>query len=242
MSASFPTSRSHRLVLPLAALLLAPALCFGQNKDRSYEVGATFTFTRFDVQSNMQNDISGSLLFGYNFTKRHGGEIVFTTGGQADAEKSKTAFKVDYDVLRLGYTYNAYPREKTVTFFRAGIGMMSFDPGDNIGAPERLQSSDNNFMVYGGAGIRWFITHRLAIRVAATADFIDAFNGILNPDINATGDLGVIFLIGGREPGEKPAEEAPPADGQQKPDDKKPPKEKPPEGQKPPDEPKPPRD
>jgi hypothetical protein len=226
--------RKTLLCTPLMALL--PAAALAQNKEHSIEVGIFTSFLHFDSQAELDTRFAPTVLVGYNFTKKHGGEFLWTdttaTPDQGDS------FPVDVTIIRFGYTYNAYPKEKIVSFFRLGAGIFKLDPEENAAAPERLESSENNPMIYSGGGIRLFIKPWIAVRVAGSVDFIDAGDGFANADVQGTADFGLSFVFGGRESVEKP-EETPPAEGEAKPAE--PPKTEPPkEEAKPPAESKPP--
>ena len=216
-----------KAVLCSTLLALVPTALLAENKEGSFELGLFTTWVRFDPQSDLDSRFATTFLVGYNFTKRHGGELVFTsTTATPDGGAS---FPVDVDMMRLGYTYNAYPKEKMVGFFRMGVGVWKIDPEEHPDAPERLEDSQSEPMIYSGGGLRYFFKPWLALRIAATVDFIDSGSGFPNADVQATGDLGVSFLLGGRETAAKPDETAPPA-GETPPAVEKPPEEKPPAG------------
>ena len=222
----FSPARLCKAVVCITLLALLPTALLAQNKDGSIEVGLFTTWVRFDPQSDLDSRFAPSLLVAYNFTKRHGGEIVFTsftaTPNQGDS------FPVDMDIVRLGYTFNAYPREKMVSFFRIGVGVNRYDPEDHPEASERLEDPKTDPMIYSGGGLRYFLKPWMAIRLAASVDFIDSGNGFPNADVQATGDLGLSFLFGGREEA-APQDEAP-SNGTAPPSGDKPSEEKPPAG------------
>lgn len=201
--------RCVRQAVALVALALVPTLTLAANKHHSVEFGGAYTFIRFDPDGSLDARSAPSLILGYNFTKRHGAELLFTsTTATPDTGPS---VGVDVDILRLGYTFNAYPREKLVSFFRAGLGVMALDPQEDPSVPE--QEKDTRAMMYSGGGVRMFITERFAIRLAGTIEAIETGNGLLSGDVQATGELGAVFIIGGSEPAEKKAPEEPPAEG-----------------------------
>ena len=198
-----PLSRSVRTALIVAVFLFLPAMALAQNKDGSAELGIAYTFNHFDTQTALSYRVSPSIMLGYNFTKRHGGELVFTSS-TATPRKGES-FQVDVDVVRVGYIFNAYPKPKVVSFFRFGFGAFVLSPEDHTSGPTRLEEGKSSFMIYSGGGFRWFVSSKVGIRLAASLDFIDASKGFANADVQATGDLGVVFLMGGHEPTEKPA-------------------------------------
>jgi hypothetical protein len=211
-----------RKALLCTVVALLPALLFAENKSGSVEVGGLLTFIRFDSQTELSSRFAPSLVVGYNFTKRHGAEFLLTS--TTATPRTGPSIATDIDMLRVGYTFNAYPREKMVSFFRLGLGIWKIDPEENPEASDRLSESDSDLMIYSGGGVRFFIKPRLAIRLAGTVDFIDVGDGFSNPDVQATGELGVSFLLGGHEDVPKPDEAAP---AETKPEEKKPEEKKP---------------
>jgi hypothetical protein len=198
-----------------AALTLLPAAALAENKRGSVELGALTSYVRFDSQTQIDSRFAPSVLVGYNFTRRHGAELMFTS--LTATPDSGRSFKIDVDIFRLGYTFNAYPREKMVSFFRLGAGVWKLDPEEHPAASEALAESDSNPLIYSGGGIRYFFKPWLAARLAGTVDFIDSGDGFANAEVQATGELGVSFLLGGREEAPKPDEEAP-AEEEKKPE------------------------
>ena len=201
----------NRFVRPAVValiLVLLPVSLRAENMKHSFELGAGFNFLHFDGQTNLSSTIGPSLLLGFNITKRHGVELGGTllTATPADG----ASFLVDVGVLRAGYTYNAYPRSKMVSFFRIGVGRFAIDPERDPDAGKTLQDNDARLMVYTGGGLRYFIKDWMGIRVSATFDAIDTGNGIGHLATQASGELGVIFLLGGKEAEAEPAEQ--PAD------------------------------
>ncbi len=207
------SASTYRRLLAVAftvwVLLSSPAQA--QNEDGSFELGAAFSYILFDDNTVLDKDFTGSVSLGYNFTKRHMGEIQFTAG-TASTDRG-AALEVDYDILRIGYVYNAFPTEKRVSFFRAGAGIQSIQPEEFTGSgsiSDRLKEDSDDLVIYAGGGIRWFLNQRFAIRLAGSLDFVDAGeDGITGPDIQATADLGVSFLLGG---GAQPAPAEPETD------------------------------
>jgi len=210
-------------VVILAVLVSLPALAHAEVKERSFELALTGvlpSYIHFDTQSDLASEPTPTFLLGYFFSKKHGAELLYTL---SHANEDKMPFvDTDVDIWRLGYTYNASHREKVGSFFRFGFGRWAINPDDVAGAPERLQSGDRNMMIYSGGGFRFHVTEMIGVRVAATVDFIDAFNGILNADVQVTGEVGVTILLGGRESSPEPAESmGAPKEEPKKPEDQK---------------------
>ena len=186
----------------VAAGLIALFLCWSPslaaNDDGTWELGGFLSFVRFDPDLRVSSEFAPSVLVGYNFTKRHGGELSFTTVG-ASAERGP-AIDVDADIIRAGYTFNTYRTENRVPFFRAGIGLLMLDVnGEGSNIPDSLQDPDDEVLLYGGGGIRWFINQKWAVRLAGTLDFFQGNDGWKNPQSMASADIGVVYLFGTRD-------------------------------------------
>jgi len=195
-----PSAKQARALLIAMSLLIVPSLALAENRRNSVEFGGLWTFIRFDSNSKIDSETAPTAQLGFHFTKRHAAELSLTTGA---ASADVGGFKIDVDILRAGYTYNAYPRERIVSFFRAGIGVMSLHPEPDPEAPDRLQDDDNQLMAYGGAGIRFFFNDTIALRIDGTVDFLDGGEGFAHADVQAAAGIGVIMVLGGTD--ESPA-------------------------------------
>ena len=190
-------NRSIQVFVVLAIVAMLPTTASAANKKGSVEIGASFSFIRVDPETELDNEVTGTLLLGYNFTKRHGIEGTYSSfearpdGGDP--------FPIDVDVFRLGYTYNTYPREKMSSFIRAGVGQWIIHPEKNSTASQTLEDSNHRTLIYAGGGVRFFINDTIAIRLDGSIDAIGR-DGFLQPDLNGTAGLGVIFVLGGHEP------------------------------------------
>lgn len=191
-----PSAKQARTLLIATFLLIAPSMAHAENRKNSIEFGGLWTFVRFDTNAGLESDFSPTAQLGFHFTKRHAAELSLTTG---TATADFGGFKVDVDILRAGYTYNAYPRERFVSFFRSGIGMMSLHPEEDPDASSRLDSADHQIMFYGGAGLRIFFNDTIAFRIDGTIDFIDGGEGFAHADVQASGGVGVVIVLGGSD-------------------------------------------
>lgn len=189
--------RAVRLAVALAVLAILPSFALAANKAHSFEIGGAFTFVRFDTQMELSSRIAPSLILGYNFTKRHGGEMVYTST-KATPDNSDH-FDVDVDIIRLGYTFNSYPRENMTSAFRFGVGMVRTDPDPAVNPSNPLSGRDTNPFIYTGGTYRYFFSDRIAMRLAATIDLISRQGGLANGDVEATGELGLVFMLGGTD-------------------------------------------
>jgi hypothetical protein len=229
-------SRSARLTLALVMMAFLPGLArAAEIKAHSFELSVLPTFIRFDSQSGLNNKIAYSYLLGYNFTPRHGGELLYTsTTAKPDTGRS---FPTDVEMIRAGYIFNAQPKQHSTSFFRVGVGRWKIDPQDlPPNPPSRLAEPHTGTMIYSGGGWRVQIWRFLSFRISGTIDLVDYGDGFLKADVQATGEAGLVFLIGGRSASEAPPAPAPGTDkkdeGKKKEEEKKP--EAPPAETKPP--------
>ncbi len=194
-----PSAKQARtlLIVTFLLILIMPSQALAENRKNSVEFGGLWTFIRFDSNAGIESDFAPTAQLGFHFTKRHAAELSLTT---TNATADKGGFKVDTDILRAGYTYNAYPRERWVSFFRSGIGTMALHPEDDPDASGGdLESTDHQLMIYGGAGLRIFFNDMIAFRIDGTIDFIDGGDGFAHADVQATGGMGVVVVLGGTD-------------------------------------------
>jgi hypothetical protein len=191
-----PSAKQARTLLIAISLLIVPSLTSAENRKSSIEFAGLWSFIRYDSNAGLDADFAPTAQLGFHFTKRHAAELSLTT---TTSSAEQGGFNVDVDILRAGYTYNAYPRERVVSFFRSGIGMMALHPEDDPDPSVRLESPDHQIMVYGGAGVRFFFNDTIALRLDGTIDFIDGPDGFAHADIQATGSVGVAFVLGGTD-------------------------------------------
>lgn len=211
---SMPPGRLVAAGLVALFLWFSPSLA--ENDDGTWEVGGFVSFVRFDPDSLVESAFAPSVLVGYNFSKTHGGEFLFTPASSS-AEKGP-AVDLDVDIFRLGYTFNSYPKERRVSFFRAGFGLFKIDaPEVTSDTPDDLEDPGDDFFFYGGGGYRWFINRKLAVRLAGSIDFIEGDDGFKNAWIQGTMDIGIVYLFGTRDvrPLSAPLEDEPEADSEQ---------------------------
>src|SRR5262245_43668127 len=124
-----PRTARRLAALALAMVSLSAWPAAAQNKDGSIELSLMESWVRFDGDSVLDDKIMPSFLVHYNFTKRHGAELQYTTG-TATPDRGDS-IDVDVNILRTGYVFNAYPTQKTVSFFRIGMGLWEQSPEDH---------------------------------------------------------------------------------------------------------------
>ncbi len=210
-----PRTARRRVTAPaLAILCLSFWPAAAQNKDRSFELAAMFTWVRFDGDTALDDKTMPSFLVHYNFTKRHGTELMLTAGSPTPDRGDP--IDIDVSILRAGYVFNAYQGDKVVSFFRFGTGLWNQDVEPHTGGPSRLKDDDTNLMMYSGGGARYFFAPRVAFRIGFAFDLIAIEHGLLNGDSQLTFDVGFSVLLGGTDapeqepPAEEPADEPKP--------------------------------
>lgn len=195
--------------LTLVVLLLS-ALCTAaraETKAYDFEVGGMYSFVRFDGSTSLTYRFAPSLLFGYNFTRRHGLEAIGTVG--RSTPDGGNSYVTDFSIFRVGYTANIYPREKITSLFRMGVGRWATDPTRERDAIKAHAENEQHFFFYMGGGVRFHIKEWLAIRLDGSLDVINRSGGLGKSDTQAVGDFGVVFFLGEKQPPAEPAEEPP---------------------------------
>ena len=166
-----------RLALVVLALSLLPSAAGAETKARSFELGAFYTYVHFDGETQLQYRWTPSLLVGYNFTKKHGVEVMGTMGTATPWLGS--SFTTDFSIFRLGYVRNFSPKEKITSLFRMGVGRWASNPEhvspredpNGVEIPLDLEAplnNDQHFLFYLGGGVRVLIKDWNALRLAGT--------------------------------------------------------------------------
>jgi len=177
-------------------LALFPALGLAENEKHSFEVGAFGSYVHFDPQTDIDSDFSVSILAGFHFTKRHSLEFGFSS---LTASPDTEGFPITINTERLGYVFNAYPRAKFVSLFRVGVGRQGEDARSPNSGGERFDGPSRDLLIYGGGGFRYFFTPWIGLRIDGTFDFIEGDDGFISPEVQGIGNIGFIFLVGGKE-------------------------------------------
>lgn len=197
------------LMVALAAmLLLAPSALAGQ-REGAFSLSPMVGYHVFEGDQRMDDSVSYGLALGYNLTKNWSFELDarytpaetdFTGGNNED---------VDVWTGSLNALYHFNPDGAFVPYLVAGFGGMVFEV-DNVGG----RDDDEDFMLNAGAGIKYFFTEDLALRVDAryVADLhsdrdFDQDPGSDDPDHNLIATAGLYWQFGGPPPAP-----APPAD------------------------------
>ena len=190
--------RSARFLTILTLLVLVPAVSLAVTKKHSFEIGILQTFSRFDTQYDVSNEWYQTIEVGFNFTHKHGLEVSFASF-TANPDVG-VGFPITVNNGRVGYVFNKTSREKFVSLLRFGVGRQSIDPAPHVGGSQSIEDLDRNFMWYGGGGFRYFFNDWIGLRFDGTLDFVYTKAGLEAADIQGTGNVGLIFSIGGKDP------------------------------------------
>src|SRR5262249_8104934 len=152
--------RSMRIVClaALAAVVPAAPALAGQ-LEHSWEVGPWVSYTVFDNDFQLEDELGVGGHVGYNFP--HGHELEITADRvEPDVDESVRRVFGNLDVTiwtwTLGYVYNFNPKKDIVPFLTTGLGSAHVDIEDN-------DESDMTFHL--GGGVRFFVNDRFQVRL-----------------------------------------------------------------------------
>ena len=197
------------MVALAAALLLAPSALAGQ-REGAFTLSPLVGYHVFEGDQRTDDAVSYGLAFGYNLTKNWAIEADLRfTPTETDFESGDN-FDIDVWTGSLNALYHFNPDGRFVPYLVAGFGGMLFDVDEGTNG----RDDDEDFMLNAGAGIKYFFTENLALRVDAryVADLhsdrdYDQQPGSDDPDHNLIAAAGLVWQFGGPPPAP-----APPAD------------------------------
>lgn len=204
----------YLLLATAASLLLAPSALAGQ-REGAFSLSPMVGYHVFEGDQRTDDSMSYGLAGGYNVTKNWTIEFDLRyTPTETDFDGGNN-FDVDIWTGSMNALYHFNPDGKFVPFLLAGFGGMLFDGGETgVGDGGDDGDDDTDFMLNAGAGIKYFFTDDLALRLDAryVADLhsdrqYDQLPGSDDPDHNLIAMAGLTWQFGGPAP--KPA---PPTD------------------------------
>ena len=137
----------------------------------------------FEGNQNLDHSPAYGLGLGYTLDRRWAGELTFNF---VDSEFETGGGNVDGHLLRLDGLYHFTPENRLVPYIAAGIGGIRLDP--DIG------SSDSDFLINAGGGVKVFLTDSIALR--GDARYVLTFDETHH---NLIYTLSVDFLFGGKK-------------------------------------------
>ncbi len=135
----------------------------------------------FDGDQNLENRAVYNLGLGYDLSRRWGAEL---TGSYIDTRSDAGRGDAEVSSLRADALYYFRPGERLVPYLSAGFGAIRLDPDAG--------SSSTDPLVDLGAGIKYFLSPRVALR--GEVRNLDSFN---ETEVNWSAAAGLTFLFGG---------------------------------------------
>lgn len=178
-----------RLVIPAAALALTTIVSFSsaeaEMRRGSFEAGAYVFRSNFDDDSNVDDQQGFGGRFGFVFAPRHELEFAFE---HISTEDDIFGEDVDLDTFKAGYIFNFLPESAVCPFAQVGGGWQNVD----IGA---FGVEETDTVLYGGAGIRFFIGKVFNIRMDGLFQQVYAEDDTL---LDTLLEIGLGWVFGGR--------------------------------------------
>ncbi len=165
------------ILLLVAAAFALPANAQLKGKtETSLQVGAM----NYEGDADLKTDWLFGARLGHYFTDAISAEIAFI-GGKTKEKNTGEKLNVFYPSANLSYNFVF---GKFVPFIKAGAGAYILDPKNG--------SSETDFGVNYGAGIKYFFTQNLALRAEAD-HFIDTESGVGTHNLQALAGLSFFF-------------------------------------------------
>ena len=144
----------------------------------------------FEGNQDFDNGPAYGLGLGYHFDKHWAAEAVFN---YVDTELDTDGRNVDTYLYHIDGLYHFMPSERLVPYIAAGLGGIIFNP--------EKASSDQDFAVNYGAGLKYFLSENVALRgdVRHVISFDETQSNLLYT-------VGFTFLFGGKKAKEAPVE------------------------------------
>ena len=153
----------RRCAVVLAGVLTGAALCWepalARINDKNWEAGGYVVDSHYNNSAGINDVFTLGGRAGYFFSAANGLELDFDKGSSNGREFQSINFDVSKTSLNYVHNMTLKGKEKTVPLVFFGFGKIKVDDGGG--------TASRNFLG-GGAGVRYFYTPRLALRVDGT--------------------------------------------------------------------------
>lgn len=185
--------KSLMTIAAAGALLASPAAA--GVREGAFTISPTIGYHLFEGDQRTDDAVSYGLGFGYNVTKHWGAELEFRYAPTDTS--SGPSQDINVGVASLNALYHFNPDGKFVPYLTAGLGGMYFRAEGN-------DDDDLDAMLSAGAGVKYFVSNDLALRLDARY-LIDLHSdrpydqapGSDDTDHNLVATAGLIWQFGG---------------------------------------------
>src|SRR6267378_694946 len=182
-----------RLTAVLAALLALPWGRLQAQHGGQFEAGAFGGYTRYDAALGLANKLGGGGRLGYFFGDAFGLEADVLFQPQYTVSSSGTPTTLQPLIGSASLVFNAVHASRLMLYVLGGYSLLDF----GTRAPYRFTDSG----VHGGAGVRIFLTPRVALRVEGRGVYVPstkyAVGSTTATHLVATAGLSVFHLGSG---------------------------------------------
>ncbi len=185
-----------RAIVVLISIAFLSGTVFAANKSGSFSLSPMLGGHVFEGDQDLDDALTYSLGLGYNLTDSWSTEFVLNYFN-ADADSS-AGDDTEGLVYRLDTLYHFMPESPLVPYIAGGLGGITLDPDHH--------SSDTDFLLNYGIGLKYFLNDSLALR--GDLRHIYAFG---DPENNFVYSAGLTYSFGGQ--GKAPVHVAQPLDG-----------------------------
>ena len=159
------------LLLCLFFLLLTTASAFAEHKAEKLYLSPMIGGYVFDGAQDQKDEMAFGLSLGFNYTEHWSTE--FTLNFVATEADEGDQGDVDVSIFRWDVLYHFFPQSSVVPYLAAGLGGLHTNPDEG--------STDLDFMVNWGAGLKFFFAENAALRadVRHIYEVDDDYNNLL---------------------------------------------------------------
>lgn len=140
-------------VLGFFSLILTTGPAFAGHKAENLYLSPMIGGYVFDGAQDQKDDMAYGLSLGFNYTAHWSTEFTLNY----ISTKSRESGDIDAGIFRWDILYHFCPTRPVIPYLAAGLGGLHINPDKG--------SSDLDFMVNWGGGLKYFITDNLALRV-----------------------------------------------------------------------------
>ena len=167
----------------MVCLMLIAGTTEAQIRPGATTLSPSFGGYLFEGNQDLKHGLTYGLGLGYHIDKHWAAEAVFNF---VDTELDTNELNVDTYLYRIDGLYHFMPSKRLVPYIAAGLGGIGFDP--------EKASSDQDFAINYGTGLKYFLNENVALRgdVRHVISFDDTQNNLIYT-------AGLTFVFGGEK-------------------------------------------
>lgn len=142
------------LASALLFMFLTAAPSFAEHKSGTLYLSPMIGGYVFEGNQDQEDAMAFGLTLGFNYTENWATEFTLNYVGTEDEEDKRG--DIDVGIFRWDVLYHFFPKSPVVPYLAAGLGGLYDNPDEG--------SSDLDFMVDWGGGLKYYFTENVALR------------------------------------------------------------------------------